>query len=122
MHIVEVRTIDIVKDLMSSDFLAATSGATYMRYITADKMVMRHLGALSLPVKLSKNALAAERFGIRHLDDSRLYIFSEKNTQLMMKAASAFVKKDRKYASFYANYFHIDGMALSEKLSLRPLE
>lgn len=54
---VDVCIADIVKVIISSNFLAANSRATYIRYIRAVQMTVEHQGTLCFPEEQSKNAL-----------------------------------------------------------------
>lgn len=45
-----------MKDMMSSNSLTANSKATYIRYIRAEKVMVKHQGGLSLFEKMSNAA------------------------------------------------------------------
>lgn len=89
--------------MMSSTFLAANSRATNIHSITVGKMMIKDKFMLPLIQKLSKDALAAKTLGTMHLDDQKLYSFSENDILLMIQGADAFVENDHKRAAFYAD-------------------
>lgn len=65
----------IVEDMMSSKFWVASIRASYIRYSTVFKMVIKRQSMLALLVKLGKNALAAKFLGSTYVDDTNLYSY-----------------------------------------------
>lgn len=91
---VDVRTLDIVENMIISEFLAANLRASYVRYVTVSKMMMHPGVVVPLLVKLGGSALAAKTLGIVHLGDRVLYISHEDDALLIIQTAEVFVKND----------------------------
>lgn len=68
--------MNIIEDMTFTTFFAASSTAPYIRYTTADKMMIKHQGMLFFLLKLEKKASAARHLGNTELDDTKLSIFS----------------------------------------------
>lgn len=119
---VDVRTMDIVEEMISSNVLPANSKATYIRYITVVELRTKHHGVLTFLVKLSKVCSAETALGITHLDDSSLYNFSEVDIFLMTRPADVSVKNDHTPDCPRKNsvYGHI--WSLLDELQIRYLE
>lgn len=75
---------------------------------------MKNQGELSLLVRFAKDTPTAKILGITHPDDLSLYIFTEGEILLMIRASDTFVKNDHKPASFQANIFYSQARPLLE--------
>lgn len=62
LRFVYVRISKIVDDRMSSTFLAAISGATYIRHIRVNKMMNKRHGVLPIPQEVRKEQPSGEYF------------------------------------------------------------
>lgn len=65
--------------MKTSTLLAASSTATYKRYIIVGKIMIKHQGVLLLLVNLDREAPTAKIHGTMHLVDRRLYISFDKD-------------------------------------------
>lgn len=106
VHFIHVRLLNTVEDIMYSNFLAANSREMNIRYIGVDRMMVKIQGVLLLLGKLVKDASVGKILGITHLDDPCLYISSEEDILLIIKAAYAIVKNDYKPAPLHAVSFY----------------
>lgn len=97
--------MDIVEDMMPSNFFAASSIATYIRYIVVCIVMFKHRGILILLVKPKRDAPATKTLSITQFGDPNLYISSEKNIFYIIQAANLFVTNDYRRASFQTNCF-----------------
>lgn len=80
VRFIDVRIIDIVKDMIFSNLLTNHSWTAYVRYITVSIMIMKHQDLLARLVKLRRKALSARTLGITELDDISLYTTSKMDT------------------------------------------
>lgn len=106
LYFVNLRKLDIVEDMTSSNFLASTSTVAYIRKITVSKKMNEHQGVLNHLVKLSKDASVAKSLGMTNFYDTRHYTSSEEDVFLMSKADGEFVKNESKPFPFLANYLY----------------
>lgn len=79
-----VSITNIVKDIMSSNFMAPYSRVIYTRYNRPDMMMIKHHGLFPLLRSWKRTIHAANTLSITHLDDSSLYVYSEKIKLLMI--------------------------------------
>lgn len=93
--LVDMRIMNISVDMMSSDFLAGNSRMTYIRYIRADKLMLKLSGVLAYISKLRKNSMEANTLGFTHLVARSLYISSREDIFLIVQSADAFVQNTR---------------------------
>lgn len=105
VRFVQMRMISILEDFISSNHLAASSTAIYIRYITLEKMMIKRQSERRLILKLGKDAPAAKTLGITRLDKPNLYSSFKKAIQLIIQAADAFVENAQKSVPFHTNWF-----------------
>lgn len=72
---VEVRTMEMLEEMMFSNFLRASSRTTNARFIRGAKVMIKSKVVHSLPVKLIRESPAVNTLGTMHLDDPRPDIF-----------------------------------------------
>lgn len=77
VRLVYMRTMDIVEDMLSSNFLSVNSRTTYLRYSRDSEMIVKYRSVLPLLVKQGKNTPVAKIFEITHANDPSLYTCSE---------------------------------------------
>lgn len=116
VRIVYAGVINIVEDMISSNFFAAISGATYIRWIMIDKMMNKHEGVSPSFVKFREDAPAAKTLSITHLDRQSRYICSKENILLIILDADSFAKNCQKLAQLHGNAFHGHSKAVNHVL------
>lgn len=100
-----VRITDVVCYMMTSNYLAGSSRAAYIRHIRS-RLVMTNKKQYFLLIDLRKDALVAKTLGITLLSKPILCISFKQGILFMNQAADAFVKNERQPASFHANAFY----------------
>lgn len=101
IRFVDMRIIDIVGDIMSSNFFAEKFKAAYKRFITGGRMMIRQQSVLPLLGKLGKNAPLEKTLKIIHIDGSTLDMSSKNNIVFVNQITIQFVKNDQKPDYFY---------------------
>lgn len=74
---VDARVLDIIDNMMPSNFLDVNSEAIYVRYICVAKMMIENKRVLLLLVSHDRDAPRVKTLRIIHLDDPGLYISTE---------------------------------------------
>lgn len=77
VRFVDMRNLNFAEVLVSSNSLVAKLRAKCIFFIIVSKMMIENQGLLPLHERLEKVAPATKNFGITHLHDPILYIFSE---------------------------------------------
>lgn len=95
VHVFDVRVMNVVEDMMSSNVPTFNSRAACLRYIRVGKMIIKHRGVLLLFLKLDRDAQVAKTLGSTPTDNSYHYIFSEENLPLITQAADSCVMNDQ---------------------------
>lgn len=75
-RLVDVRIFAIREDGISSYFLAVSVRATYIRYVTVRKKMIKHESVLTFLKKLGKDSPMVSTARITHINDRNLYISS----------------------------------------------
>lgn len=119
---VDVRVVDMVQIMMSSNYLAFNSRATYLLYIGVGKMTINHEGVRPFLERLGKAARAAKILGTTHLDDQVLYISPEKMVLFMIHVANGLVSSEHNLDFLHAASLHRYAGALIDDLSHCHLE
>lgn len=117
-----MRIMDIVEDMMFSNFLSVNSRVTHIHYIRVIKMMSKHQSVLRYLVKLEKDALASKTLGTVHLDDGSRYIFSDGDISLMFQADDSSAKNGHKPALFHAISIYRRSKSLLDLFHLGSLE
>lgn len=89
---VDVHTTDSLKGMILVDYLAGSSGATYIRYITFRKIMVKLWVAFCLLVKVGKDAPVTRTVGDRLVNDANVYLPSEVYFLFMIHATKASVR------------------------------
>lgn len=92
-HLIDVRIMEILEDIMSSKLLSANFIETYKRYITVGRTTIKHQGLLFLLVKIDKKAPAVLTLGITHRDDPSFYTVSEKDSLIVTQMLTNSLRK-----------------------------
>lgn len=108
--------MDIMEDMMSSEFKAAILRATRVRSIRVGRTMNNDRGVIHFIARLSSVAPAAKNLCIMQFGSPRLKISSQKNILLMIQAADSFVRNDDSTAPFHANTFDRHVRAVLGKL------
>lgn len=83
-RLVNMHVMKIADDIKSSKVLVASFRVTYLRYVIDSRIMIKHKDLLPLPKYVSTIAPAADTLGIMHMKDPSLYIFSQKDSFLMI--------------------------------------
>lgn len=87
-----MRIMEIVGDIMSSNFSAVNCRSTYNGYMTAGNMMIKYQCMTFFFAKLVSDDPAKTNFDITYLDDLGLSSFSEEDNLFMSHSPDAFVK------------------------------
>lgn len=66
--------VDIVKDIISSEFLAVTIAQSHYRYTRVVKMILRHESVVPLVINENSDNPLLKNLGISEFDDTWLYM------------------------------------------------
>lgn len=105
VHFVYLLIVDIVDDMVFSNFLAANTTAPYVRYIKVKKMKIENNGMLSLLICVSGDSFVTGILHITYFDDTILNNLSEEDILMKIQDVEAFVKSDWNPLPFHANEF-----------------
>lgn len=119
---VYVLIMNILEHMIPSSVLAANPGATYIRSIILDKMMIRHQGVFSILVRLGIDARAVKTFCTMHLDEQSHNRSSKPNILFSIWAADTFVKTDHNTAPLHDSFPHRRAKALLDELHLHYLQ
>lgn len=122
LSFVDARVLEIVDDMMLSNFLAANPKATFARYIRVAKSMIKKESVPPLLVSLFMDAPVLTTPGITHINDAGFYISTAEVIFLMTQAADAFVKNDHKLAAFYASALYSQVKALLDEIRIHHME
>lgn len=119
---VNARVLDIMDEMMSSNFLAVSLRESYAHYCHVAKMVIKNEGVLPLLVDLVMVVSVVKMLSITHLDDLGLFISTEEGIFLLAQAAKASVKNDHQPAPFHTSAFYRHARSLLDKLHVHHRE
>lgn len=106
VRLVNLRITGILKDTMFLKCTATNSGVNYVRYITASRVVIRHLGVQCSSRKLRKEATVVTALRITKFYHSDLYMSSAIGVILITQAMNAFSKNNEDPDRFQANFMY----------------
>lgn len=84
-------------------------------------MMINHQAVPQSLLKLGKGAATGRTFGITYIDQTSLYISSDKDILLQIQAVTAFFKNNRKPAFYHSEAFHRHTRAFFDDLHVRHL-
>lgn len=84
LKLAATRNMDVVKDMISSDFLTGMSSQPYYRYIRVSTMMMRRESIFSLPESCNANDAGSKRLGNSHLDDKARYTVTREELLILI--------------------------------------
>lgn len=113
---VEARFVDILKNMMSSNFLAASSKATYVRQVRLAELMIGQSTVLPLIQRLRDERSERKTLEIAHLQAQALYTSEPEDFLLLIEAADLFVKNDSKTAQFHYSTFYPQARSLMPQL------
>lgn len=96
MCFIGLHMVGVANNRFSLNFLAADFRVTYVGYISAGKIVIKHKSVLILLMNLDKNTVVTKNGAITHLGDPILYILSRKDSLLTIQATYVFLKNKYK--------------------------
>lgn len=79
VRFVDLKTMDIVEDVLPSNALTVNCNASYILYIRVSRTMIKYQNVLPLLIKPEKNAPAARTLHITYLDDPSFCTSSEKD-------------------------------------------
>lgn len=116
VRFVDVRITDIVEDMMFSNFLAANSTATYIRYLKVCKMIIFYQDMLSSLSKLFKDAPAAKPIVVIDCNNPSICMSSKADILLMIQASDAFLKNDHNPTAFHITFISRHARVIFDEL------
>lgn len=114
--------LQIVEEMMSSNFVAKNFKATYVCIVRVEKLIRKCHSVPPLLEKFGKKVLAAECVEITHLDDPGLDIPFEEDIIFLSQATDTSVKNNDKPGFSVANFFLRHSRVFRNKLHYCNLE
>lgn len=110
--------LEIVDEMMSSNFSTTSSKAIYRRYIPADQMKIKTEAVLPLLVGFILNAEMSKTLGITHLDNFELHIFTNYDNLRIIRATDEFMKNYNKPTPLHTRVLYRHARALLDRHEL----
>lgn len=101
VNFVDACVLDIVNNMMWTNFSATSFWPTYDRYIRVAKKLTRNNSILSLLLNLAMDTTVVKKLGITPPNEEGLQISTERDIILIIKATDEFVRNDHKPAPFH---------------------
>lgn len=92
--------VDIVKDMISYEFVTGLSAQCRYRYIPVAKMMSRHESVLPPVKSLNADDVRSKILVVSYLDEAGLYTSATEELPYLIREASNFVKRPNKSAPF----------------------
>lgn len=105
IRLADVRALDIAVDMKSSFFLVRKANLTYRRYARVGKLMISEEALLPLLKELADSDGMRSCFGVTHLDDTALAVFSDEKLLLLLRTAHRYINNPRTALSFSAAMF-----------------
>lgn len=122
VHLVYVHNLDIIDSMIPSNFLAANSTETCVRYIWIDTMMIKYKGVFPVLIDLRRDAPSRRTLGITPLAEVAIHITFEQDILLEIPVIDAFDNNNHKHASFHTNAFFRHARALPDELHVHRWE